>query len=328
MVSVCILNWNCLNTLKKTIEIFLNANIKNEIIVYDQNSNDGSDEYLNQLNIQKILSKKNVGISAARNSMVRNSLYDYVLLLDADIVPIPNSLECMYDFMINNNDFAYIGYDYKRYVKNYYCSTTFEKQISFKDICFLYSKDKRSLCLKKNKISENKIALTQYGIFKKEVLLNVQFPEFSPFDKEGWGCEDNIVGIAICDNELGKGGMIKNRFYYHEKNSSKKILGDNFHIRYLERCSCLKYFEIFLSKEQKLDSLKFNFLPKTKLDINPGGSFEFISKLFYFFDFDINSKNNFNFDQVLKFASNQEKNYKVENYLKDLFKKLFKFVID
>jgi glycosyltransferase involved in cell wall biosynthesis len=327
MVSICILSWNCLNTLKKTIEILSKLKIENEIIVYDQNSNDGSTEYLDKLDIQKTLSKTNTGISFARNYMVRHSLHDYVLLLDADIVPIINSIECMYKFMANNNDFAYLGYDYKNYTKNYSFSTTLEKEISLKDVCLLYSKDNRNLCLKKNKISQNKIALTQYGIFKKNVLLESPFPEFTPFDKEGWGCEDNIVGITICDNELGKGGMIKNRVYYHEKNSSKKSLGNSFHIRYLERCACLKYFEKFLCPEQKINSLKSSILPKTKLNIKPSNNFEKISNLFYFFDFNTTANSYFSSEQIIKFIIRAEENSKVENYLNYLFEKLLKFVI-
>jgi len=271
MVSICILNWNCLNTLKSIIGILKNTSIANQIIVYDQNSTDGSVEFLKSLNgVELILSQKNTGISHARNEMIKRCKYEYVLLLDSDIIPIVNSVECMVDFMNKNPEFAYVGYDFKNYTRNLDGATKFEKNIDRKEVCLLHSENKRKLCCnKKGKYYSYKIALTQYGIFKKSCLLECPFPEFYPFNKQGWGAEDDIVGMTIIDNNLGSAGMIKNRCYYHEAHSSKRILGKNvFYKRYVQRYSHLKYFEFFLTPEQKMQALKNKKIPETRLDLN------------------------------------------------------------
>lgn len=332
MVSICILNWNCLETLKSIVDILQEVSIKNQIIIYDQNSSDGSVEFLKSLNnIEVIFSPLNTGSSVARNEMINRCIYEHIILLDADIIPIKNSFESMYNFMIKNPNFAYIGYDYKNYTRSLDFSTKYENGINRSDICLQHSNDKKQLCLnKKGKYYSYKIALTQYGIFKKSCLLDCPFPEFYPFNEQGWGAEDDIVGIAIIDNNLGDAGVIKNRCYYHEAHSSKRMLGKNiFYKKYVERYSCLKYFDNFLSPSQKIQSLKNKKLFSTKLNLNKyfykkenlgdiATDYVF-SKLFPFFEFEKDpSENLFMFGgTIFNHTPNAEKefNSKYKNIL-------------
>lgn len=263
MVSICILNWNCLDTLQITIEkIRHEMQMPYEIIVYDQASTDGSREFLESqtdVNIRSILSDENIGNSRSRNEMVRAAKYKYVLLLDSDIVPLSNSIRVMVECMEKRKNLAFLGYDFTAYSNEWPKVTQSEEGIAPKDVKMI-GVDYRY-----------KIALTQYGLFKKDVLLECPFPEFYPFDRAGWGGEDDMVGQAIAENraKFGLGAVISGRVYFHNKSSSIKQMGDDaFGSSYMTRYAYCKYFERFLSSAQKADTLKKQELPKTKLPCN------------------------------------------------------------
>ena len=256
MISICILNWNCLETLKKKIENILKIeNLDYEIIVYDQNSNDGSKIFLQNLNESKIkvlLSNKNTGNCVSRNKMIEVAQYKYILLLDSDIVPIDKSIEKMVQFMEENQDFVFLGYDYTSYSDDWNNVTKEEREINLCDVM----------------IWKHQIALTQYGIFKKSILKDFPFPEFYPFDCAGWGGEDDVVGKTIFQAKIGKAGTIKNRIYFHNKGSSIPNLGEDYFLRtYMIRFNYLMYFDT-LSLDKKIESLRNKKISITKLRCN------------------------------------------------------------
>lgn len=256
MISICVLNWNCSRTLRQIIKaIHQIKDVEYEILIYDQNSNDGSKDFLEKIkcdNIKVILSDKNTGSSISRNCMIRMAKYKYVLLLDSDIIPIKNSIENMVYFMENNPDFVFLGYDYNRY-SNIWKETT-QEEIKIEN----YQVD----------VWPHHIALTQYGIFKKSILEKYPFPEFYPFNGPGWGGEDDIVGNAIFSAKEGKAGTIRGRIYFHNKGSSLPNLGQDYYLRnYIIRFNYLMYF-LKLSVDKKIDSLINKKLPTTKLRCN------------------------------------------------------------
>jgi hypothetical protein len=293
MISICILNWNCLITLEQTIKVIRDdlQNIAYEIIIYDQNSNDGSADYLKKIesnNIQIILDEQNSGNSIARNRMINQSKYKYILLLDSDIVPIKNSICSMINFMENNLQYHYLGYDWNSYTIDEQQATNYEYGIKQSDIIDW----------------KDNIALTQYGIFKRDSLKAFPFPEFYPFNLPGWGGEDNIVGETIKESNTGVGGTIINRVYFHNKGSSIVYLGKDTHQRlYMIRFIYTKYFVDFLTFEEKIHTLKNKTLKKTLLHCqkyhwsinnNLGDiATDYIFKQYFpFFEFDNTEKNN------------------------------------
>jgi glycosyltransferase involved in cell wall biosynthesis len=316
MVSICILNMNRVETLKKTFEVLSGLNIEHEILVWDQNSNDGSIEFLkNQTNVKLFLSDKNVGNSISRNRMIENSKYEYVFLLDSDIVPIPNSIECLHQFMIENSEYSFIGYDFSKSTLNPDNVTPYESGIELKDV-------------QKN----IRIALTQYGMFRRRDLLKCPFPEFYPFNQEGWGAEDDLVGIAIVDGKIGLSGMIMNRVYYHNfPKSSWDYIEGEVHILYALRFIMYRYFDWFLSVEQKIETLQTNKIPTTKLDLTKyhwefGGNFgdvatDWVWKTYFpFFELNDNS------DNLLFFGGSIIDHYENVTILSNKeFKKLYMF---
>ena len=293
MISVCILNWNCLTTLEKTIKLIEDdlKHIVHEIIIYDQNSSDGSVDYLKKIqsnNIHAILDEKNSGNSIARNRMINQSKYKYILLLDSDIVPIKNSIYSIINFMENNLQYHYLGYNWRSYTVNEQEATNYEYEIKQSDIVDW----------------KDNIALTQYGIFRSDILKAFPFPEFYPFNLEGWGGEDDMVGETIKASNTGIGGTIINRVYFHNKGSSIIHLGKDTHQRlYMIRFIYTKYFIDFLNFEEKINALKYKTLKKTLLhcqkyhwDLNNNlgdiATNHIIMEYFPFFEFDNMEKNN------------------------------------
>lgn len=88
LISIVVLNYNGLHFLEKTIPLILQLSYSNyEIIVIDNNSSDGSIEYLEKYKrIQLVKNKENFGYSTGKNIGVENAQGTYVLLLDNDIV--------------------------------------------------------------------------------------------------------------------------------------------------------------------------------------------------------------------------------------------------
>lgn len=260
MISICILNWNCKEIIEESISLILSdlSDILDyEIIVYDQNSTDGSIEYLktinNQNNIKVIFGKENCGNSISRNKMIEEARYKYILLLDCDIIPIKNSIKCMIDFMEKNPSYAFLGYECTSFSINRDAVTDYEHCISSNDIVDW----------------KDKFVFSQYGIFKKSILDTFKFPEFYPFDRPGWGAEDDILGTVIYNSRRGKGGCIKNRVYYHQKSSSRNYLGqDRFNQTHMERVIYYFYFTNFLDFQQQRQALIKKSLPSIHLKCN------------------------------------------------------------
>lgn len=316
MISICILNMNRLNTLKRTFSILNELDIENEILVFDQNSTDGSVEFLNkQKNVKLFLSDKNVGNSISRNKMIQSCKYDYILLLDSDIVPIYKSVESLYLFMIENPQYSFVGYDYESCSNIENKITEVELGIRQEDV-----------------VSGIRIALTQYGMFRKKDLLECPFPEFEPFNKEGWGAEDDLVGMTIHDNNIGLTGKIKGRVYYHDyQKSSWQFIDDEVERLYALRYIVYKYFDLFLTPIQKKQSLQSKELPTVKLDLakyhwEDGYNFGDIAtdwvwnKYFPFFELTVDSENLLFFGgSIIEHYPNAKRKYNRE------FKKIIMF---
>jgi GT2 family glycosyltransferase len=96
MISIVVLNWNgkeiteeCLNSIKK--QTFKDY----EIILVDNNSTDGSSEYLKKRfpKINLIQNKENYGYAKGNNIGIKKAKGDYVLILNNDIILDKNFLK-------------------------------------------------------------------------------------------------------------------------------------------------------------------------------------------------------------------------------------------
>jgi len=115
-VSIVLVNYNTKEITSNCINsIFENTKYVNfEIIVVDNNSSDGSVEYLKREfngKIKLVESDVNLGFGGGANIGIKESTGKYVLLLNTDTVILDNTIKNMFDFMEGeeNKDVAVIG---------------------------------------------------------------------------------------------------------------------------------------------------------------------------------------------------------------------------
>lgn len=223
--SVCIINWNWLEILKLSIEN-LRKESDLEIIVLDNGSEDGSKEWLQwQSDIISICLDKNMGSCIGRNKMIDIAKGDYILLLDSDILYINGSLEYLRKrFNDCNNNTMCIGWNPFNFTNDL---------LSYKP-CL--PKENESMNLHVLGDAYSTFALTQYGLFKREVFDKCRFDENLLI---GWGFEDNDLYRQM---QLYNWD-VRNIYclYYHAKHTDKwfKSHKDLQSVNYYERG---KYF--------------------------------------------------------------------------------------
>lgn len=112
-ISLIILNFNTKKLLKNLIESIYKSKlngIKIEIIVVDNASIDGSQEYLKSikkdLNLKTIFNKKNIGYSQGNNKGAKQANGRYLLFLNSDTLLLKDTLIKMVSFMDENNQYS------------------------------------------------------------------------------------------------------------------------------------------------------------------------------------------------------------------------------
>lgn len=102
MISVVIPLYNKERSIKNTIDSVLAQNyLPSEIIVVNDGSTDRSLEVVQDLQSRliRIIDKKNEGVSKARNVGIGSAQYEWIALLDADDIWLPNHLETLVDLV-------------------------------------------------------------------------------------------------------------------------------------------------------------------------------------------------------------------------------------
>jgi len=109
-ISIIIVNYNVKDYIFKCINSILESegNLNFEIIIVDNNSTDGSTEFikLEYPNVKLIELKENIGFAKANNIGINISSGKYILLLNPDTIIEKNTLKIMYEFMESNPDIA------------------------------------------------------------------------------------------------------------------------------------------------------------------------------------------------------------------------------
>ena len=102
-ISVIILSFNTKSLLKDCLSSLLakNQNIKMEVIVVDNHSDDGSVQMVQKEfpQVTTIVNQENYGFSKGNNFGLKRASGDYVLLLNSDVVFVEDSIEKMVDLM-------------------------------------------------------------------------------------------------------------------------------------------------------------------------------------------------------------------------------------
>lgn len=102
LISVVIPLYNKEQSIERTIRSIQKQTYTNfEIVVVDDGSTDASASIVKSISDERIrlVSQKNAGPGAARNTGVRNATADWIVFLDADDENLPDSLECFADLI-------------------------------------------------------------------------------------------------------------------------------------------------------------------------------------------------------------------------------------
>jgi GT2 family glycosyltransferase len=205
-ISVNILTWNTASTLHETLHVLKEElkGIDHEVIIVDNGSNDGSQDYAT------IANKENLGISVGKNQGIKASVGEYILLIDGDIVPVPNSIRCLIKYLDEHPDIDALGFRPNRFSN--------QKNKNGQN-------HHEDYCEKLHDIREHDGHCIYYGIYRRGVFDKVMLDENYGV---GYGYEDldfymqmKQAGIKqyICDINHTNGK------YYHEINSSIRNMG-------------------------------------------------------------------------------------------------------
>lgn len=115
-IAVIICNWNKQEDVVKCINSVLNSSIKHfDLIVVDNASNDQSVQVIKKTFNNKLIlieNEQNLGGSGGFNTGIKYALekeYDYIHLLDNDVVVDKYALEKCYQFLLDNQNVAAVG---------------------------------------------------------------------------------------------------------------------------------------------------------------------------------------------------------------------------
>jgi len=122
-LSIIVISYNTekttLNCLKSIINSLRNSPLKYEIVIVDNASQDNSVSAIkkfkstiknNNVKINLIENKKNIGFGAANNQAVKIAKSEYLLFLNSDIIVLNSAIEKMYNFYKQNEKmFNFLG---------------------------------------------------------------------------------------------------------------------------------------------------------------------------------------------------------------------------
>jgi len=223
-ISVNILAWNNKDTILKLLEAVKAdlEGIDHEYIIVDNGSTDGCDELIytwvettKPFYYRYIRNRENLGISVGKNTSINLSKGEYVLMLDGDIVPVPNSIIKMIEWMDDNPDKNAFGVLPNKFVTS-------------PDMA-------EKTCEKFIDVKEHKCCCLYYGIFRRSIFDNgLRMCEEGEIGGPGYGWEDHDfykrmqqAGVNQYTGEINKPGGR----YFHAINSSIRAMG---HSKYIE----------------------------------------------------------------------------------------------
>jgi N-acetylglucosaminyl-diphospho-decaprenol L-rhamnosyltransferase len=112
-LSIVIISWKMKSMLGEMLKsIMMNTNgISYELIIVDNNSQDGTSEMIEKEYQDAVLIKnsENIGVAPARNQAIRIAKGRYIVTLDADMLFIDNSLMKLVEFMDKTPDAGLCG---------------------------------------------------------------------------------------------------------------------------------------------------------------------------------------------------------------------------
>jgi len=255
MLSVLIPTYNYLvvSLVKSLHQQLLKQNIPFEIISFDNGSESKlniKNEKINKINFCKFISlNKNGGRSKIRNLLAQNAKYDWLLFLDADVLPvsekfIKNYLETA---KTNNQKVVYGGLKYDDI-----------KPSKDKLLRWVYGKNREEIPLKTRNLKPNQHFSSANFLINKTVFNKIKFDE----GLTKYGHEDTLFAIDLknkniainqIDNPVFHLGLDVNKIFIKK---TKKAIEN---LLYLQKKQKIKSNEMKLLKSFKnLNKIKLN----------------------------------------------------------------------
>ena len=249
-ISVVIPTLNRINTLQRALDSVINQTYKPaEIIVVDNGSSDGTLKFLREQYPKiTILTENKIGVSSARNKGIKNSINQWIALLDSDDAWHPKKLEIqtsMLDSALKEYNLIHTDEVWFRNNKHINQMKKHKKQGGY-----IFER-----CLSLCCISPSSV------LFKKNILDKVGL-----FDESLPVCEDYDMWLKICSSEEVLFAQDKLTYKYggHKDQLSKSYWGmDRFRIKSIE--NIIKNFD--LTYKQKKQAKK-ELIKKLKIIIN------------------------------------------------------------
>lgn len=210
LVSINILTWNTIKTLNKTLKVLEDISVPRETIIVDQGSIDGCQD------LATIKNDENVGISRGKNQGIRASKGKYIVLLDGDVVPVANSINCLIECLEQNEHIKALGLYPNQFVTS-------------EDMAEKYC-ERITLPVKHDS------ACLFYGIYRKDVFDEVMLDETGAFGEQGYGWEDRDFYLQMKKAGIEQYVCGINHLsgkYFHQINSSFKLPGNMTHQDYV-----------------------------------------------------------------------------------------------
>ena len=232
-VSINIVTYNAKKYLPFCLSSILNQSYKNfEVVIVDNNSQDGTQEYIkiNYPNIKLIENKENMGFAHAHNQAISINDSEYVLVTNQDIFLENDFLEILVNFADNNKEYGSFGGRLKKMKFNE--NNAFEK-LNFLDSLYL----KHTLGYRfinfgegiedSNSFNENKDVFGISGalvMYTRTALENIKYGESEYFDNDFFMYKEDIDLAWRLYNKGYKAVYLANAIAYHERGFSG---GDN-----------------------------------------------------------------------------------------------------
>lgn len=231
-LSVNILTWNTINPLRATLKV-LEAElegIESEIIIVDNGSKDGCQD------LATIKNPVNLGISKGKNQGVDASRGEFIMMIDGDVVPVPNSIRCLLAYMELNPECHAIGF-----LPDKFCQHAIKEG---------GQKCHEEYCHKLEPVQEHRGHCIYYGMYRRTVFDKVRFDEAYGV---GYGYEDLDSYMQMAKHGIKQYAAGINHLcgkYFHAINSSinnKDCLGFEEYMR-----TSMKRSKIFKSKWERV----------------------------------------------------------------------------
>lgn len=183
--SIIVAAYNVEKYIEKTIQSITNQSYKNyELIIVNDGSTDKTQEILEKYSSNKqikIIQQKNMGISGARNSGIKQATGDYIWFIDGDDYIANNALNILQEAIINNNQTDILYFNYTEDINNKYRT----KQIkTISPECLTYNPSVNFKIIKRNFYKQNSLQFNnnKFEDLEFSTMILLHNPSFSLID--------------------------------------------------------------------------------------------------------------------------------------------------